>query len=106
MAGPGCVDFLGAPAWRRRDGEPDEGTDARAPRFVGDPRIEIVSVLQADEWIEDRPRFLGESRSRKATPAHVSSSGSCSCPPPLLEVSLEQASVLIRFVNVVVRGPV
>ena len=27
-------------------------------------------------------------------------------PPPLLEVSLEQAAVFIQFVNVVVRGPV
>jgi len=41
VAGLGCVDGLGTPAWRRNNSERDRWTDARAPRRVGGPRIAI-----------------------------------------------------------------
>ena len=41
MAGPGCVDFLGAASRRRRHGKPIRWSDARASRFLGDPRVQV-----------------------------------------------------------------
>jgi hypothetical protein len=41
VAGPGCVDFLGAASRRRRHGKPIRWSDARASRFLGDPRVQV-----------------------------------------------------------------
>jgi len=61
VAGPGCVDFLGAASGRRRHGKPVRWSDARASRFLGDPRVKIGPV-EGDRSIAGRPRFLDTRR--------------------------------------------
>jgi hypothetical protein len=61
VAGPGCVDFLGAASWRRRHGKPIRRSVARASRFLGDPRVKIGPV-EVDRSIAGRPRFLDTRR--------------------------------------------
>jgi hypothetical protein len=41
VAGLGCVDVFGAASRRRRHGKPIRRSDARASRFLGDPRVKI-----------------------------------------------------------------
>ena len=61
MAGPGCVDFLGAASRRRRHGKPIRRSVARASRFLGDPRVKIGPV-EGDRSIAGRPRLLDTRR--------------------------------------------
>jgi hypothetical protein len=61
VAGPGCVDSLRAASGRRRHGKPVRWSDARASRFLGDPRVKIGPV-EVDRSIAGRPRFLDSRR--------------------------------------------
>jgi len=61
VAGPGCVDFLGAASGRRRHGKPVRWSDARASQFMGDPRVKIGPV-EGDRSIAGRPRLLDTRR--------------------------------------------
>jgi hypothetical protein len=49
LAGFGRVDRLGTPAQRRNASERERRTDARAPRFLGGPRVAIDQRYISDE---------------------------------------------------------
>lgn len=56
VAGRGCIDIGGAPARRRDNSERGRRTDARAPRLLGDPRIETQPLRQSPNSASLRSR--------------------------------------------------